>query len=126
MVLADYFSRRVFRSPFIRYTQTVSGWSAFWAFLFGPLYYWRKRAPIEALLFLIATAPLVGFADEMELLGISDAFDLGSVIWMVFALAAPVLLPMCYRRKDWEEVMGKQSVGGGSHSFARPLAHLEE
>jgi hypothetical protein len=126
MVLADYFSRRVFRSPFIGYAETVSGWSACWAFLFGPLFYWRKRAPIEALLFLIATAPLLGFADEVELLGISDAFDLGSVIWTAFALSAPVLLPACYRRKGWEEVMVKQSISGGSRSFAQPLAHREE
>jgi len=126
MVPVHYFSRRVFRSPFIGYTETVSGWSALWALLFGPLYYWRKRASIEALVFLIATAPLLGFADEVELLGISDSFDLGSVIWTAFALAAPVLLPACYRRKGWEEVMGMESIAGGGHPFARPLAHREE
>jgi hypothetical protein len=126
MHLADYFSRRVFRSPFVGYTEVVSGWSAFGAFLFGPVFYWRKRAPIEALLSLVATVPLIGFSDQAELLGFLDAVDLSSMIWTAFALAAPVLLPACYRRKGWDETIGQRSMVSVTDPFARSLARLED
>lgn len=126
MTFADYFSRRVFRSPFVGYTEVVSARSALWAFLLGPVYYWRKRAPIEALLFFIATVPLMGFADVAELLGFPDALDIGTVIWLAFALGAPVLLPACYRRKGWEETTDQRSYRSGEDAFLRPIAHLED
>jgi hypothetical protein len=126
MLLAEYFSRRMFRSPFVGYTEVVSGWSALWAFLFGPVYYWRKRAPIEALLSLVATVPLIGFSDQSDILGFLDAVDLSSIIWMAFALAAPVLLPACYRRKGWNETTGQRSRDPVTDPFARSLARLED
>jgi len=112
-VLEDYFTARRFQSPFLRATEAVSPLSALWAFLLGPVYYWRKRAPIEALLFAVAMGALLFIDDDWNILGGASDFDLGSVIWLVFALAAPILLPACYRRKGWVEVAGdrRRSVG---------------
>jgi hypothetical protein len=90
-VLEDYFTARRFQSPFLRATEAVSPLSALWAFLLGPVYYWRKRAPIEALLFAVAMGALLFIDDDWNILGGASDFDLGSVIWLVFALAAPIL-----------------------------------
>jgi hypothetical protein len=100
----DYFASRRFRSPFLEATELVGPASALWAFLLGPIYYWRKRAPIEALLFAISIAALLFVDDDWDVLGGASDIDLGSVIWLIFALAAPFLLPACYRRKGWVEV----------------------
>ena len=103
-MLENYFASRRFQSPFLRSMQPVSPLSALWAFLLGPIYYWRKRAPIEAALFGLAMVALLFVDTDADILGISDGFDLGSAIWLGFALAAPVLLPACYRRKGWVEI----------------------
>ncbi len=102
-MLERYFASRRFQSPFLRSTEVVSPLSALWAFLLGPAYYWRKRAPIEAILFGLAMLALLFVDDDGSVLGTAGDVDLGSTIWLVFALAAPVLLPACYRRKGWVE-----------------------
>jgi hypothetical protein len=103
-VLERYFASRRFQSPYRTSTETVSPLSALWAFLLGPIYYWRKRAPIEALLFVIAMGVPLLIDDDAGMLGSADALDLGSAIWLAFAVAAPVALPSCYRRKEWAEI----------------------
>jgi hypothetical protein len=108
----EYFAPRRFQSPFLGATERVGPVSALWAFLLGPIYYWRKRAPIEALVFAVAMGALLFVDDDWDILGGASDLDLGSVIWLVFALAAPILLPVCYRRKGWVEVAanGRRSV----------------
>ena len=117
-MLENYFSSRRFQSPFLRSMQLVSPLSALWAFLLGPVYYWRKRAPIEAILFGIAAMALLFVDDDGDFLGMSANVDLGSAIWLAFALAAPVLLPACYRRKGWVE------IPAGTGSSARAFNEL--
>jgi hypothetical protein len=84
--------------------EAVSPLSAVWALLCGPAYYWRKRAPIEALLFASALGTLLFLDGGGDIAVFSDRLDIGTMLWLVFALAAPVLLPACYRRKGWVEV----------------------
>ncbi|MGH6981044.1 MAG: hypothetical protein ACREFC_07535 [Stellaceae bacterium] len=101
----SYTSTRIFQSPFLRRTQTVRGVGAvLGALIAGPLYYWRKQAPIEAL--VLFTLELVLFL--MSNHGISeraiDTTTASLVLWLGAALLAPVLLPMCYLRKGWIEV----------------------
>jgi len=103
-VLESYFSSRRFQSPFLRSVQLVSPLSVLWAFLLGPVYYWRKRAPLEAVLFGLAMGALLFVDTDDDILVVSANFDLGSAIWVAFALAAPMLLPACYRRKGWVEI----------------------
>jgi len=99
-----YFETRSFQSPYIGSTEAVSPLSAFWALLCGPAYYWRKRAPIEALLFALALGALLFLDEDRDIAGASGGIDIGTMLWLGFALAAPVLLPACYRRKGWVEV----------------------
>jgi len=101
-MLEAYFASRRFQSPFQTMAERVSPLSVVLAFLLGPVYYWRKRAPIEALFFVLAMGMLLFVDDDGGAQGIAE-FDLGSAIWTAFALAAPVLLPACYRRKGWVE-----------------------
>lgn len=106
-MLTNYFEWRRFQSPFLSSSETVSPLSAVWASLCGPVYYWRKRAPIEALLFAAALGSLLLLDEDSDLAGRSDGIDLATMIWLGLALAAPILLPACYRRKGWVEVAGK-------------------
>jgi hypothetical protein len=88
----------------MRTTEAVTPLSAFWAFLCGPAYYWRKRAPIEALVFVLVLLALLLLDPDWDIVGVSDEIDIGTMVWLGFALAAPILLPACYRRKGWIEV----------------------
>ena len=115
-MLESYFSARRFQSPFLRSMQHVSPLSALWAFLLGPIYYWRKRAPIEAVLFGLAMGALLFIDTDGDILGVSADVDLGSAIWLAFAIAAPVLLPACYRRKGWVEIPA--GTGLPAHAFS--------
>lgn len=115
-MLENYFASRRFQSPFLRSMQLVSPLSALWAFLLGPIYYWRKRAPIEATLFGLAMTALLFVDSDADILGISGGIDLGSAIWLGFALAAPVLLPACYRRKGWVEIPA--GTGSSTQAFS--------
>lgn len=103
-----YFEWRRFQSPYLRSAEAVSPLSALWALLCGPAYYWRKRAPIEALLFAVALGALLFLDDDWDLSNVSDGIDIGTMLWLGFALAAPVLLPACYRRKGWVEVAARR------------------
>jgi hypothetical protein len=105
MSFADYTQTRVFQSPFLRQTQTVSGSAVIGALLSGPFYYWKKKAPVEAL--ILFTAELVLLVTPNSALG-GDVFLgsswVGLAVWLGAAFLAPVLLPLCYRRKGWIEV----------------------
>jgi hypothetical protein len=105
MSLADYTATRVFESPFLRRTQTVSGGSAvIGALLIGPFYYWRKQAPIEALVLFTLELILFVVSNGAITEGAIDSTTPSLVLWLGAALLAPVLLPMCYRRKGWVEI----------------------
>jgi hypothetical protein len=106
-MLTNYFAWRRFQSPFLTSSETVSPLSALWASLCGPVYYWRKRALIEALLFASALGLLLLFDEDSDIVGLSDGIDVATMIWLGLALAAPILLPACYRRKGWVEIAGK-------------------
>jgi hypothetical protein len=99
-----YFASRRFQSPYLKSTEAVSPLSALWALVFGPAYYWRKHAPIEALLYVVALGALLFLDQDWDLLGVPDGIDIGTLLWLGFGLAAPVLLPACYLRKGWVEV----------------------
>jgi len=121
MTLTDYFEPRSFRSLYLKRTESVSGASALWALLLGPAYYWRKQAPVEALVLSVADLMLMFLPGS--LLGIEDANDaLGALVWLGFAFGAPVLLPMCYRRKGWVEIGRSAEARWLSDDFSRAEA----
>lgn len=104
MTLTDYTATRVFQSPFLRRTETVSGSAVFGALLSGPFYYWKKKAPVEAL--LLFTAELVLFVVPNHYLSgdvLGNSYP-ALILWLGSAVLAPILLPLCYRRKGWMEI----------------------
>ncbi|HUN49147.1 MAG TPA: hypothetical protein VMU85_21615 [Stellaceae bacterium] len=120
MTLSDYLEPRVFRSPYLRRSESVSGASALWALLLGPAYYWRKQAPVEALLLVVLDGVLLLMPDAI--LGLGSAGDtLSLLVWLGFGAGAPVLLPACYRRKGWVEVGRSAEARWLSGSLERRL-----
>lgn len=99
-----YLEPRVFRSPYSKLSERVSAGSILWALLLGPIYFWRKRAPVEALVLAIVDGLLWFAPDDILGLGFSD-LDLASpLVWIGCACAAPALLSACYLRKGWAQV----------------------
>jgi hypothetical protein len=108
MSLADYTARRVFQSPFLHRTETVSGGGAvIGALLAGPFYYWKKQAPVEALVLFTAELILFVLSNRAIDSGAFDGTTPSLILWLASALLAPVLLPMCYRRKGWIEIAAR-------------------
>jgi hypothetical protein len=112
MSVETYLSHRSFQSPYLKAREDVGPASILWALLFGPAYYWRKRAPVEGLIYFLLTVPMVGLADIAEAAGLPDGIDIGLALWVFFALAAPPLLARCYERKGWVEVSARE-IGDG-------------
>jgi hypothetical protein len=102
-----YARRRVFQEPFFRITETVGAGSAAWAFAFGPFYYWKKGARLAAFLFLfllIVTGGLrVARGQHQAELPPSELVP-PTLVWLVFAALAPVVLVRHYERKGWREL----------------------
>jgi len=121
MTLHDYLAPRTFRSPYLKRSESVSGAAALWALLLGPAYYWRKQAPVEALVLTVLDGALMLMPDAM--LGIGSANDMLSLlVWLGFAAGAPVLLPICYRRKGWVEIGHSAEARWLSGSLERRLS----
>ena len=103
--MSAFSSTRVFESPFLRRTETVNGAGAILgALIAGPFYYWRKQAPVEALLLFSAQLILFFLSNPNIGHGRVDTATPSFILWLGAAFLAPVLLPMCYRRKGWIEI----------------------
>jgi len=104
--LSIYSRPRRFQEPFLKITEKVGVQSIIWAFVFGPFFFWKKGALAEALLMVLSTAPLLEFGhdDGRYHFALSEIPYLSAVIWAAFAILAPALLVMHYRRKGWLEI----------------------
>jgi hypothetical protein len=107
MRLIAYYQQRVFEQPRGERTEVVGWRSVLWAYLFGPLFFWKKRARLEATLLLLAMVPLLNIESSehryrIELYG--NEYPV-LVVWTAFAFLAPVLLVIGYRRKHWREIV---------------------
>jgi len=100
-MLTAYFEPHVFRSPYLAVTEKVGADAMLWAFLLGPIYFWKKRAPVEALVLLIVNVMLLFAPDDMLGFDFLDGETLTLVFWVICAAATPALLSMCYLRKGW-------------------------
>jgi hypothetical protein len=76
--------------------------SVLWAFVFGPFFYWKKGARLEAAVMLLSAAPLLA-VDQNSVSLVAIPY-LSATLWTVIAALAPVLLVMHYRRKGWLEL----------------------
>jgi hypothetical protein len=101
-----YSRPRRFQDPFSKITEVVAVQSVLWAFIFGPFFYWRKRAGAEAVLMALSAAPLLQLSHigSKYRVSFSEIPYVSAVLWVAFAVLAPVLLVMHYRRKGWVEV----------------------
>jgi hypothetical protein len=104
MSLSDYTATRIFQSPYLRKAETVSGSAVFKALLGGPFFYWKKQAPVEALVLFTAELVLFLMPSQNWSAGPFGTSYLDLILWLASALLAPVLLPLCYRRKGWIEI----------------------
>jgi hypothetical protein len=105
MIFDAYGSPRVFQSPFRRRTETVAAGKAIvGALLGGPFYYWRKQAPIEAIILFMAELILFVVSNRAISATAIDSTTPSLILWLGSGLLAPVLLPVCYRRKGWTEI----------------------
>lgn len=110
MDLSGYYRQRAFQQPFFRTTEVVGIQSVAWAFLFGPLFFWKKRARAEALLLALAMAPILNIdhSGSRYSVTLSGLAYLTPLVWIGFAAFAPVSLIMAYRRKRWVEIAWAQ------------------
>jgi len=101
-----YSRPRVFQERFFKISETVGLQSVVWAFVFGPLFYWKKGAKAEAVLMLLVTAPLLHmhFAGSNLRVSLSAIPYVSALLWAAFAALAPILLAMHYRRRGWVEM----------------------
>jgi len=112
MTFADYYAPRVFQSPYLKTTEKISGTTVLWAFLGGPLYFWRKRAPVEALILLVVDVVWFFVPDAFFGDGFFGSDEVSLLFWVVAAVGAPILLAKCYERKGWIELRPVDREGG--------------
>ncbi len=98
------FRHRVFQHPFLRRTETVGLHSVLFALLGGPIYFWRKRARLEAVIVCMAGVPMLVYDPQRALLGRAVLSDIATLVWAGSAVLAPLFLAMSYRRQGWSEI----------------------
>ena len=98
MDLSVYSRPRRFSLPHLDITRAVDSSAIVWAVVTGPFFFWRKGAMIEG--FVVAAATLAAWALDADGLikGVS------SLVWLVAALLAPMLLAKSYERRGWVDV----------------------
>ncbi len=103
---ALYLQPRRFQDPILKITETVGVQSVLWAFVFGPLFYWKKGARTWGALMALAAVPALEISHDGSGIHItlSEIPYLSAVLWALFAFLAPVLLTMHYRHKRWIEL----------------------
>ncbi len=106
MSMAAIFRRRVFRHPFRSATESVGVHSMLFAMLSGPIYYWRKRARIEAIVLCILSLPPLLYNPAASLLSRAALTDFVTLMWAGAVVFAPVLIALSYRRQGWTEIDG--------------------
>jgi hypothetical protein len=106
MDLSDLTRQRIFEQPYLRTRRVIGPKSIAWSLIFGPFYYWRQGALIEAVLVAIVT--LAAFVVDDDGSGIAAAAPsaLVTLIWLASVILAPVILAASYRRRGWVEVGG--------------------
>ena len=104
--LSIYSRPRRFQDPLSKITEGVGLLSVLWSFIFGPFFFWKKGARAEALVVALSAVPLldVSHIGNKYHVGFSEIPYLSPILWAGFAVLAPALLVMHYRRKGWIEV----------------------
>ena len=104
MARAGFFRRRVFRHPFAGTTESIGVHSVMFALLTGPIYYWQKRARIEAVVLSIVGVALLVYDPDSALVSGAVLSDITTAVWAGSVMFAPLLLALSYHRQGWIEV----------------------
>jgi hypothetical protein len=84
-----------FRNPANGYKESVTALSILGAFLFGPIWFAVQGLWAHAIILVVGIMLLSGFFLFWPLL---------VVLWLLYALLAPVLLKRAFLRRGWERV----------------------
>ena len=101
MDFSVYFHRQSLHHPVLAKTESVGPRCLFGALIIGPLYYWKKGARIEAILFCLATIPLFMYDPGSALLSRATVAQLTTLAWLASVALAPLLIALSYRRRGW-------------------------
>jgi glycerol uptake facilitator-like aquaporin len=104
MDLSDFTRRRVFEQPYSKTRREIGPQSILWSLLFGPFYYWRQGALIEAVLVAIFTLAILFVDDDSSMIGPAALSTLITLALLASVILAPVILAASYRRRGWVEV----------------------
>jgi hypothetical protein len=104
MHLSDITRRRVFEQPYSKARREIGPQSILWSLLFGPFYYWRQGALIEAVLVAIFTLAILFVDDDSAVIGPEVLSTLITLALLASVILAPVILASSYRRRGWVEV----------------------
>ncbi len=105
MASAGIFRRRVFQPPFAGRTESVGVHSVMLALVAGPIYYWRKRARIEAVVLCMVDVPLLVYNPDTALISSAVLSHIATLAWAGSVVFAPFLLALSYLRQGWSEVV---------------------
>ena len=105
MAVAGLFRRRVFQHPFLRRTEAIGLHSVMLALLSGPIYYWQKRARLEAVVLCVVAAPMLVYNPDSALVSRAVLSDIATAVWAGSVVLAPLLLALSYHRQGWSEVI---------------------
>jgi|GEM_PF-6997141 len=96
-----------YENPATTLHQYVGPLSIFWAFLFGPLYYFGKKAWYAFLASIVVyvglRVVLWGFVVN-QVMAAGVATGLFLLAWMGLSLLAPRALDLSYRKQGWKRV----------------------
>jgi hypothetical protein len=104
MASTGIFRRRVFRHPFLKRTEAVGPHSVVLALLSGPIYYWQKRARLEAVVLCVVATPMLVYDPDSALVSRALLSDITTLVWAVSVVLAPLFLALSYHRQGWSEV----------------------
>jgi hypothetical protein len=104
MASAGFFRRRVFKHPFAEDTESVGVHSMIFALLSGPIYYWKKRARLEAVVLCTVGAALLVYNPDGALISGAALSEITTVMWAGSVVLAPLLLALSYHRQGWIEI----------------------
>ena len=105
MARAGFFRRRVFRHPFAGTTESIGVHSVMFALLTGPIYYWRKRARVEAVVLAIVGVAVLAYDPDSALVSGAVLSDITTAVWAGSVVLAPLVLALSYRRQGWIEIV---------------------
>jgi hypothetical protein len=104
MDLSDLTRRRIFEQPYAKTRREIGPQSILWSLVFGPFYYWRQGALIEAAVIAIFTLAVCFVDDDSPVIDPAVLSTLITLVLLASVIFAPIILAASYKRRGWVEV----------------------